>query len=328
MVHGGISVYTGQLSRLGIPRQTLKEGSQVLVRIISDKGGGKYEGSVAGARVTLTSASRLKPGSTFTAAISAKNGQILLSPNHPLQDFAGQETFKLSLLQNDQLMSFLQNLGLPADGLSFHLLQQTKQLGMKLDASLLNRFHNLALKFNGKEKRAAELLMILSKKGLDFSEDELLSLLSELGWDDEASQNQKQENPSKKDYPALRRLNSVKNSWQFFPYEITQNQKNLAQGNTGLLFDDNDRLQLLNLECRWLSSSHRYLFCLEYQSGICKKIRMNFSGTSEENERLAKKLDKLFTSIGKSIAIELLPSEMIEGTACQTQDFYSFGGQV
>ena len=56
MVHGGISVYTGQLSRLGIPRQTLKEGSQVLVRIISDKGGGKYEGSVAGARVTITSA--------------------------------------------------------------------------------------------------------------------------------------------------------------------------------------------------------------------------------------------------------------------------------
>ena len=327
MVHGGISVYTGQLSRLGIPRQTLKEGSQVLVRIISDKGGGKYEGSVAGARVTLTSSSRLKPGSTFTAAISSKNGQILLSPNQSLQEFTGQETFKLSLLQNDQIMTFLQNLGLPSDSLSFHLLQQTKQLGMKLDASLLNRLHNLALKFNGKEKRAAELLMILSKKGLDFSEEELFALLSELGWDD-ADLNQRQNNPSKKEYPYLKKLNSVNGSWQFLPYEILQNQTVLAQGNTGFLFDGKERLQLLNLECRWLSSAHRYLFSLEYQSGICKKIRMSFNGSSEDNERLANKLDSLLSSAGKNITIEILPSELIEGTACQTQDFYSFGGQV
>ena len=299
----------------------------MLVRIISDKGGGKYEGSVAGARVTLTSASRLKPGSTFTAAISSKNGQILLSPNQTLQDAAGKETFKLSLLQNDQLMSFLQNLGLPADSLSFHLLQQTKQLGMRLDASLLNRLHNLALKFNGKEKRASELLMIFSKKGLDFSEEDLLALLAELGWD-HADQNQKHDNQSKKEYPNLKKLNSVNGSWQFFPYEILQNQTVLAQGNTGLLFDEKERLQLLNLECRWLSSAHRYLFSLEYHSGVCKKIRMNFNGSSEENERLAGKLDSLLSSAGKNITIEILPSDLLEGTACQTQDFYSFGGQV
>lgn len=327
MVQGGISVYTNQLSRLGIPRQTLKEGSQVLVRIISDKGGGKYEGSVAGARVTITSASQLKPGSTFTAAISAKNGQILLSPNQTLQNSFGQENIKLSLMQNDQLMSFLQNLGLPADSLSFHLLQQTKQLGMKFDASFLNKLHSLALKFNGKEKRAAELLMILSKKGLDFSEDELLLLLSELGWD-AADQNQQQKNPSKNECLALRSLNSVKNSWQFFPYEIKQNQKTLAQGNTGLLFDDNNHLQLLNLECNWLSSAHRYLFSLEYKAGICMKIRMNCNGNTEENEKIAHKLDAVFSSKGKNITIEILPAEMLEGTACQTQEFYSFGGQV
>ena len=51
-------------------------------------------------------------------------------------------------------------------------------------------------------------------------------------------------------------------------------------------------------------------------------------GFSEENERLANKLDRLFTSTGKNITIEILPTELIEGTACQTQDFYSFGGQV
>ena len=59
MVHGGISLYTGQLSRLGIPKQTLKDGSQVLVRIIADKGGGRYEGSVAGLGFLLLQSSRL-----------------------------------------------------------------------------------------------------------------------------------------------------------------------------------------------------------------------------------------------------------------------------
>ena len=101
---------------------------------------------------------------------------------------------------------------------------------------------------------------------------------TELGWDD-AEQKQRQDNPSKKEYPYLKKLNSVNGSWQFFPYEILQNQTVLAQGNTGLLFDEKERLQLLNLECRWLSSAHRYLFSLEYQSGICKKIRMSFINT-------------------------------------------------
>ena len=30
----------------------------------------------------------------------------------------------------------------------------------------------------------------------------------------------------------------------------------------------------------------------------------------------------------KQITIELVPSDLIEGTACETQDFYSIGGLV
>ena len=32
--------------------------------------------------------------------------------------------------------------------------------------------------------------------------------------------------------------------------------------------------------------------------------------------------------LGKNITIELIPSDLIEGTACQTQSLYSFGGLV
>ena len=164
MVHGWISVYTGQLSRLGLPQKTLRDGSQVLVRIISEKGGGKYEGSVAGARVTLSSQTKLKAGSSFPATITTKNGQILLSPVSTNLTSNMASDVNLSVLQDSQLMSFLQNLGLPADNLSFHLLQQMKQLEMKFEPELLNKFHNLALRLNGKEKRAVELMIILAKK--------------------------------------------------------------------------------------------------------------------------------------------------------------------
>lgn len=328
MVHGGISVYTGQHSRLGLPQKVLRDGSQVLVRIISDKGGGKYEGSVAGARVTLSSQSPLKTGSTFSATISTKNGQILISPNSAQLGSEGAADLKLSLLENTQLTSFIQNLGLPPDNLSFHLLQQMKQLEMKFDTELLKKFHNLALKFNGKEKRAAELLMILAKKGLDFSEHELLTLIDELGWEDEPSQKDKQNNHQEKEYQQINRLNSIKSSWQFLPYELTQNQLPLAHGNLGLLYDDNNSLQFLKLECKWHASGHRYLFSLEYQSGSCKNILMNCDASPEQSEKLAHKLDALFSSLGKNITIELVPSDLIEGTACQTESLYSFGGLV
>ncbi len=328
MVHGGISVYTGQLSRLGLPQKTLRDGSQVLVRIISEKGGGKYEGSVAGARVTLSSQTKLKAGSSFPATITTKNGQILLSPVSSNLTSNMASDVNLSVLQDSQLMSFLQNLGLPADNLSFHLLQQMKQLEMKFEPELLNKFHNLALRLNGKEKRAVELMIILAKKGLNFSEQELLALIEELGWADDSSQQDRQKNHKKKEYQQINKFNSIKKSWQFLPYELIQNQIAIAHGNIGLLFNDNDSLQLLKLECKWNSSGHRYLFALQYKSGLCKNILMNCDASPEQNEKIAHKLDSVFSSLGKQITIELVPTDLIEGTACEIQDFYSIGGLV
>ena len=112
------------------------------------------------------------------------------------------------------------------------------------------------------------------------------------------------------------------------PYELIQNQTAIAHGNIGLLFNDNDSLQLLKLECKWNTSGHRYLFALQYKSGLCKNILMNCDASPEQNEKIAHKLDSVFSSLGKQITIELVPSDLIEGTACETQDFYSIGGLV
>ena len=301
----------------------------MLVRIISNQGGGKYQGSVAGARVTINSNAPLKPGSTFTATVSFKNGQILLSPQVQNEQNAVMQNFELSVLNDQNLAAFIKSLNLPSDELTFHLLQQMKQLEMKLDPALLSKLHNLSLKFNGKEKRAAELMMVLSKKSFDFSEEELLALLAELEWEEqEDSANDGNKNSKPKEYELLNKINSVKQSWQLLPYEILQGETALANGNLGILFDEASKLKLVNVECNWLSNNHRYLFSLEYENGACKSIGMNVADSKDLTERLAHLLDKKLVANGINLVIHPEPAELLEGTACANEDFYVFEGQV
>lgn len=323
-MNAGFVVHTSQLSRTSISRHPIKDGSQVLVRIISDKGGGRYEGSVAGVRVTINSKQPLAAGTTFTATITSKNGQILLTPNLNNQNNINQTDFQLAVLQNEQLSAFIQNLGLPADTLGFHLLQQMKQLGMKLDSDLLSKIYNLSVKFKGKEKRAAELVSILVKKGIDFSEEDLLALLQELDSDPDEQSDDKQSEVE--EYKLLNKINSIKNTWQLLPYEIVSNDGPLAKGSLGFFIDEEASLKLLNVECNWLSNNHDYLFNLEYEKGQCKNIKM--SGQGVDVSKLAYILDQRLSAAGKKIKIELVNPELIEGTACGQEEFFVFGGEV
>ena len=296
----------------------------MLVRIIADKGGGRYEGSVAGARVSITSKQPLATGTTFTASITSKNGQILLTPNLGEASNISQQTFELALMQNEELASFIQNMGLPADTLAFHLLQQTKQLGMKMDSALLAKIYNLSVKFKGKEKRATELLSILSKKGIDFSEEDLLALLQELDSNpDDQDDGQKS---AQQEYKLLNKINNIKNTWQMLPYEIVSSVGPLAKGSLGFFVDEAASLKLLNVECNWLSNNHKYLFSLEYLKGQCTNIKM--SGQGVDVSKLAYVLDERLTASGTQISIELVEPELIEGTACGQEEFFAFGGEV
>lgn len=295
------------------------------MRIISDKGGGRYEGSVAGARVSITSKQPLAAGATFTASISSKNGQILLTPNLGEAANISQQTFELAVMQNEQLAAFIQSFGLPADEAGFHLMQQFKQLGMKMDSTLLSKIYNLSVKFKGKEKRAAELISILTKKGIDFSEEDLLALLEELDSDPDDQSGESQED-GQENYKLLNKINSIKNTWQLLPYEILSALGPLAKGTLGFFIDQSSSLKLLNLECKWLSNNHKYLFSLEYEKGLCRNIKM--SGEGPDLSKLAALLDQRLLATGKEISIELVEPELIEGTACGKEEFFAFGGDV
>ena len=324
-MNAGVIVQTGQLSRMGVAPKGLQNGSQVLVRIIADKGGGKYEGSVAGARININSRTPLTPGTSFKATISTQNGQILLYPMDESGEVIQNALFTMEAAQTEQLASLLQSLGLNPDDLSYHLMQQLKQLGMKMEPGLLSKIYNLSVKFKGKEKRAAELITILTKKGIDFSEEELLALLQELG-DEPDSTDSNSKSKQNQEYKLLNKINSIKNTWQLLPYEIVSNMGALAKGSLGFFVDEAASLKLLNVECNWLSNNHNYLFSLEYDKGLCRNIKM--SGQGIDLERIANLLDKKINNSGRQILIEIVEPDLIEGTACGQEEFFVLGGEV
>lgn len=340
------------LTRNLTAQRILQEGSQVLVRITSDKGNGKYEGSLAGAKILLNAKgiggaeTKLSVGSSFIATVSLKNGQVQIIPkNLPIQLGAGNQ-FTMELANQQAIFSFLESIGLPAEELSYHLLQQFKQLSMKLDSSLLQRIRNVAIKFKGKEKSAVELLSLLAQKGINGSEDELLELLEELDGDFEKEAGGEQKKHSEKDlnnsddeeklnrkksFNLMNKINSTPGSWYFFPYEIIKKSENLITG-TGsirMLMDDENKIRLLNLLCNY--DDKKYLFSLLYENGSLNTIKMNVSPWQEEDiQNKTKKLESLIKRLSENKPIEVLwcDSEEIEGSSCTSEDFFMVDGEV
>ena len=259
-----VAIQSSRLSQIGINRQVLKEGSSVLVRVISDRGGGKYEGSVAGVRVQLNSAKPLQPGQTFVASVGVKDGRIVISPKDSAlaATAAGEIALSFYEVSEPQLFSLLESLGLPADNLSSSILKSFKQMGLKMDSALANKIRNLALRFSGKEKSAAEILSLLAQKGLAADEEEIKELLILLKGDTgEEPDFDKSNNPEEK---LINRINSTEGAWYLLPFELVQfaegadsERQILGNGCIRLLFDSSTALKLLNLHCKY--NNQKYL---------------------------------------------------------------------
>lgn len=324
MIPNGVEVHSAQLSRVGADRQILKNGSSVLVRIINDKGGGKYEGSVAGVRVNISSVRQLKVGETFVASINAKDGTIYLNPKDAV---VSAMTMSFSEVQESGLMSFLSSLGVPADSLSVSVLQIIKQMGLKIDAGMISKIRNLALHFTGKEKSAAELLAMISEKGIDASEEEIKQLLLLLEMD---SENQKDDNSHNQDTKEnlLKKINSTPGAWYLVPFEIVKygDSSVLGKGCIRLLLDSSNMLKQLNLETVY--NHQKYLFSILYEGKKISNISFNVGAVnSVENE--ISDLKKRFMAAGLTPGkIEWAESEYIEGNASGLESFYAFGGEV
>ena len=298
--------------------KVLQQGSSVLVRVIADKGGGQYEGSVAGVRVKLHSQNPLKPGDIFTATVNLNNGKIEITPKSESGiSFLADKVFVEAQGQN-QLQNLLAKLGLAPDQLNSHIVLQMKQLGMKLDADLIRKLHSLSLRFAGKEKKAAELLTILKDKGLELTQSQILSLLNLLEAGEEGGEED--------DFQKLKIINHKK-GWIFLPYEIIEGSGNekIGSGIIRLLIGADKRLSKLNFNI--LINKNEYLFNLDFEDKKCKKVRCNFPAKESEKERF---LENLAGKLSGSGAPEIIfaEKEQLEGSACQGEVFFEVGGRV
>ena len=322
-----VSIQSARLSQIGVNRQILKEGSSVLVRVIGNRGGEKYEGSVAGVRVQLTSAKPLKTGESFVATVSVRNGTIVVTPKEmagTLGSTAGEIALQFNEVSQSQLFSLLESLGLPVDNLSSSILKSFKQAGLKMDSALANKIRSFALRFGGKEKSAAEILTMLYQKGIEADEDEINSLLAFLENYEESRHN---ENKSK-ERKIINRINSMQGAWYLLPFELVQLGEGAVLGNgcIRLLFDNAKSLKLLNLDCNY--KNQKYLFSLSYEGKKIKDTYFNVSGTPDP-ENLVINLKKHFFAAcvnpGKILWAE---KEEIEGNASGLESFVSFGGEI
>lgn len=331
-----VSIQSARLSQIGVNRQVLKEGSSVIVRVIGERGGGKYEGSVAGVRVQLSASKPLHAGDSFVATVAVKNGTVVVIPKET--PGISQISFNFTEVSQNQLYSLLESLGLPADNLSSSILQSFKQMGLKMDSGLANKIRNLALRFSGKEKTAAEILSLLSQKGIEADEQEIKELLMLLSGDKE-DRNENQSNHKEK---LINKINSVEGSWYLLPFDLIQigdsgedeieNRLVLGNGCIRLLFNSFCALQLLNVDCNY--NNQKYLFSLSYEGKKIKNTYFNVSSLASsynskvpENEIL--KLKKLFISYGVNAGnISWIEKNVLEGNASGLETFVKFGGEV
>jgi hypothetical protein len=170
--------------------QVLREGSFVSVHVISQTGPQSYTVSAAGGRFSVTSQTLLEKGSSFTTVVSFRDEKIILTPLNRggilsadlpvVQNFSTQINAD-GLIADPQLASYFMSLGLSPDSVTLALFSEMKQLGMKLDPSMLNRARRTAEKFSGKEKEAAEAALILEQKGLPADEDAVGQILGREG---------------------------------------------------------------------------------------------------------------------------------------------------
>jgi len=313
-------VQNNVFSRITGNTKVLQEGSTVLVRVIADKGNGKYEGSVAGSRITLNSKTPLKTGTTFIASINTSNGNIQIIPKGEAAASV-QTSPQLNQLQNEQLVNLLKAIGLPPDQISLNLLKQMQQLDMKLDFQALQRFHNLSLKFKGKEKSASQLLVVLLKKGLNATDEEIMHMMLELDGDFE----QQQQNAREKDYKLINKSNRIDDSWNFYPFELVdyKSEELVGNGCIKILQDKYKQLKILNVNCNY--SGNEYLFNLGYES---KKLKKVWVWCSLPQESVIEKLKSAFEKLNAEVSVCWEDKENLEGTAASLQEIYSFKGAM
>lgn len=299
------------------------------MRVLAEKGGGRYEGVVSGVRVSFSSARPLAPGSSFVATVQVNCSTIVLVPKDAGEIGIFNLDQGIKSADSNQLAALLQELGLSADSLSLSLLQISKQMEMKFDGAVLQKMRALAAKFGAKSKAAAEIAMLLAQKGILADEDALSQLIDLL-------ENSGQDNPQedlRRGKMLLNQANIADGSWFLLPFEIvrgaqTEDAQKIGGGTIRMLFARNRRLRLLNLFCGYDGAD--YYFCLRFDGRKCTEIACNIqkNGDDFDKSRFMSRLEEKVLAYEPDAEIRWAEKEEIEGCASATEEILTFGGQA
>lgn len=328
-------------------QKILRDGSSVLVRVLADKGGGKYEVSLAGMRLNISARNPLKVGQSFVANVNAGDSQIQLKPQNV--ELAAKNLNMLVEIADSKVLSFLASVGLPADDISYNIMQQFKQLNMKMNVPLMKRIHQLSKRFEGKEKIASQTMINLVSKGMDADDAEIEKLMSFL--EDEHDFRTLKADVFENGVMSLAQIQEAVNEyfrtvfddssdkkidilsinnhfpgWIYLPFSICRNEYIEGEGCIKLLVEDK-MLKKLAVSCGY--SGKNYNFCMDFAGNICRQLKVNVSPFAEEDiESEVSKIRRKFMLLGKNVSVEWCDKAELEGTACGSEKIVMFGGEV
>ena len=307
--------------------KVLSQGDSVFVRVTADKGQGKYEATLSGAKITLNSKRPLQVGSSFPAKVNINNGKleiiISLNKENLLQT-------ALTSIPNKEIAGLLSASGLSQNNLSLNLIKQMYQLELKMDSFSLKKFYNLALKFKGKEKSALQLLMILYKKKMEVGEDELLELLSYLdgSFEAECDRGGNGQRGGKETFELLKRNNSIKQGWLFYPFELInyKSRELYGKGCIKIFLNSAEKIEKLNFNCNYRGKE--YYFYINYKNSRMEKVNFYIENEASSVSELEKKISSLFTRAGKNVEVSCCQKDMFEVSGSDFEELYTFSGEV
>ena len=166
-----VVIHSTALSTSGI-KPVICEGSSVFVRVIEKISDGKFSVVFNGARFTVDSDLPLKSGEKFQAQVKILNGKVNLVP------IPDQKASFQSNSYDKSISNLLSSLNLPCDNISCAILNQMKNLSLKIDLNLFKKIRSVVEKKSFKDKeKAASILTVFASKSLPVSENELLQIL-------------------------------------------------------------------------------------------------------------------------------------------------------
>ncbi len=159
---------------------TLKNGSTVIVQVLSKGKGNEYSVRFGGNTISVYSQKQLHVGTSFKAFVTIKNGKVFLSPQAEKNTSAIQKISSGGAEAVEKLSGLLLDLGLKSDSISLRTIQYFQSTGLTFNIKLALKARTIGVQFPGREEDATEVALFLEQRGIHADADSVMGILGVL----------------------------------------------------------------------------------------------------------------------------------------------------